>query len=460
MVKIGLEVHIPLNKLQTKLFCSCKLPKIDSEPNSHCCHVCLGHPGSKPVLNKTAVENALKLALSLGFEIADEAIFSRKTYFYPDMTKNYQITQYEIPLGQKGSLVLDSGKKVNLKRIHLEEDPGALIHPSGMQSSQYVLIDYNRAGIPLVEVVSDPDMTSPEEAREFLNKLIQRVNYLNIYDSKDATIKADANISVEGGARIEIKNISGFKEISKALTYELEVQKKEKSKEQQTKAWDPEQELTFKLRSKETEEDYGYIFDPDLSIIELQPLIKKVEKEIPELAHQKVQRYIKIYKIPKEDAETIASELFLAELFEKIATKIDPILAAKWLRRELLRVLNYNKKELSEMEIDGQHLIDLLTLVKEKKITEQTAQKIMEKLIEKPFDIKSYVEKNKLALVSSENELEVICKKILKGNEKVLQDYKNGEEKAFNYLVGQVMKETRGRASPQVVNALMKKLIK
>ena len=354
-IVIGLEVHCELNS-NTKLFCGCPTkPKSEQEdlPNSRCCPTCFGHPGSKPVLNKKAVEFALKLCLALNCEISPELIFSRKSYFYPDMSKNYQISQYEIPLGKNGELKLRNGKEIGIIRIHMEEDPASLIHPAGLKESQYVLVDYNRSGNPLVEIVTEPNLASPEEARDFMKQLITVLNYLEIFDINGGIIKADANVSIKesGYVRIEIKNITGFKEIERALSYEINRQKDDiknhKKIEHETRAWDSEKGITFSLRKKETEEDYGYIIDTDLTVVEItDKWIKEIKKGMPELAQDKIKKFVGAYKIKREDAEAIVSDKFLAEMFEKVAGKINPILAAKWMRRELVRVLNYNKKEL------------------------------------------------------------------------------------------------------------------
>jgi len=457
MIKIGLECHVPLNRVNTKLFCGCSLSSEDSEPNTHTCVTCLGHPGSKPVLNKEAVNHALKLALSLNFKINNEIFFSRKNYFYPDMNKNFQITQYEIPLGIDGALQLEN-KKIRLRRIHLEEDPGSLIHPEGMQKSSYVLVDYNRAGMPLCEIVTEADIESPEEAREFLKKLISIIGYLGIYDQNRNPIKVDANISIKekGYTKVEIKNISGFKEVETALNYEVERQKNSKKVEQETRAWDSNKGVTFSLRLKEEDIDYGYIFESDLVKTEFtKDFITKIKKDIPELAHEKINRYIKEFNIDKKDAEVLSQEYRLAVLFEKVAEEINPILAARWLRRELLRVLNYNKKNLDELEIDEKHLIDLLSLIEKKQITETNAQKILEKLIQKPFDVKEYVKKEGLRVIAKEDELGIICDKVIKENQKAIEDYKKGEEKALNFVVGQVMRLTKGQAKPDVVRKII-----
>lgn len=464
-IVIGIEVHVEL-ATDTKLFCGCKTHGND-EPNSRTCEVCLGMPGSKPVLNKKAVEYALNLCLALGCKINSELIFSRKSYFYPDMAKNYQISQYEIPLATKGRLRLSTGKEIGITRVHMEEDPAALIHPAGMMESPFVLVDYNRSGDPLVEVVTEPDLTSPEEARDFMKQLISVLNYLGIFDVGRCIIKADANISIRGSSytRVEIKNITGFKEIERALKYEVERQKSviEDNKEivQQTRAWDSDKGITIALRKKEVEEEYGYIIDPDLTVIDItKDWLKEIEEEMPELAKEKVKKFIEKYKLQPTDAEVLASEKLLAELFEKVSAEIDPLLAAKWLRRELMRVLNYNKQDLKDVVIDEKHIIELLKMVEAKAITETTAQKILEKLIEKPFSPKEYVLKTKVRVIADIKQIKRYCEEAIKSNPKAVEDYKADKQEAFNFLVGQVMAKTRGQADPATVNKIMKELIK
>jgi len=463
-IVIGLEIHTEIDT-KTKLFCRCQKAKNEDLPNSRCCPTCLGHPGSKPVLNGKAVEFALKLCLALNCEISPELIFSRKSYFYPDMSKNYQISQYEIPLGKNGSLRLRDGKEIGIIRVHMEEDPASLIHPAGLKESQYVLVDYNRSGNPLVEIVTEPDLKSPDEARDFMKQLITVLNYLEIFDINEGIIKADANVSIKESdyARVEIKNITGFKEIERALLYEANRQKEEtkhhKKIEQETRAWDSEKGVTFSLRKKETEEDYGYIIDTDLTIVEItDKWVNEIKKEMPELAQDKIKKFVGM-GIKKDDAEVIASDKFLAEIFEKVAEEIDPILAAKWLRRELIRVLNYNKKELHEIALNEKHIIDLLRLVENKKITDNVGAKILEKLIEKPFDVKEHVKKERLEAVSNIEELEKYCKEAIEENPQAVEDYKKGEKKVLNFLMGKVIAKTRGKAEPNVVKQLLLKRI-
>lgn len=464
-IVIGLEIHVEL-ATESKLFCSCATHG-DDTPNSRTCPTCLGHPGSKPVLNRRCVEYALKLCLALGCDINKELIFSRKSYFYPDLAKNYQISQFEIPLGEHGTMNLKSGKEVGITRVHLEEDPASLIHPTGMSSSRYVLVDYNRSGDPLCEIVTEPDLDSPEQARDFMKQLITILNYLGIFDIERCIIKADANVSIKGSGyiRSEIKNITGFKEIERALFYEVDRQKnavKEKEKlVQDTRSWNSEKGVSERIRTKETEADYGFIIDPDLVKIDIDDTwVDEIKVGMPELAQDKITKFIEKHKIKREDAEIIAQEKLLAELFEKVAEEVDPVLAAKWLRRELVRVLNYNNKELHQIQLEEKELIALLKLIEEKKITEKTGQRLIEKLVEKPFDIREFVKKEGLEAVSDTGVIKKFCEEGIKENPKAVEDYKGGEEKSLNFIVGQVMRKSKGKATPSEVNKILKELIK
>ncbi len=454
---IGLEIHVSLNT-QTKLFCSCALPKEADAPNTKTCDICVGFPGSKPVVNKKAIEYALRLALALECSIAPEIIFSRKVYFYPDMGKNYQITQYEIPLGSKGKLNIGD-KEIKITRIHLEEDPAALLHQGST-----VLVDYNRSGKPLCEIVTEPDFSSPDEAREFLKRLITLIHYLGIFDPNEGVIKADANISIKGYERAEIKNITGFKEIERALNYEIERQKvlireHQGLKHRETRGWDSEKGITLFQRKKEEEADYGYILDPDLVPIELtKELLETTRKNLPELPQQKSLRYQKELKLKVEDSEVLANDFKLSAIFEKASKKIEPALAAEWIRREVSRVLNYAKKELDNTFIE-KHILEVLELIHTKKITRQTGQRIMELLIEQDLDLQKYVKENNLEVVADTAVLEEICKKVIHANSKAVEAYKAGEEKSFNFLIGQIMRETKGKADPSLVHQTLKKLL-
>ncbi len=455
-VIIGLECHVELDT-KTKLFCGCTT-KAD-EPNTATCDVCVGFPGSKPVVNKKALEYALKLCLALNCAIAPEIIFSRKTYFYPDMGKNFQITQYEIPLGSKGSLQLEK-KKIDITRIHIEEDPAALVHQGAT-----VLVDYNRSGHPLCELVTEPQLSSPEEAREFLKRLITILEYLQIFDSKEGVIKADANISLKGYERVEIKNITGFKEIERALQYEIARQRKLVDEGQgvvqrETRGWDSAKGITVFQRSKEEEADYGYIMEPDLVPIEVSKAwVEKVKKDLPELPREKAARYVKSYKIKRDDADAIANDYELAMVFEKAIETVAPLVAAEWIRREVARVLNYSKKMLRNTFIE-KNVIDVLELLAQEKITRQTGQRLMEVLVEKDVNVKKYVQEKDLTLVQDTGVVENISKRIVKENPKVIADYKSGNEKALHFLVGLVMRESKGKSDPKKVGEIIKRLIK
>jgi len=448
-LKIGIEIHVQLNT-KSKIFCGCSTASSE-EPNTKTCEICLGMPGSKPVLNKEALEQGIKVALALNCKISKETFFSRKSYFYPDMTKNFQISQYEIPLASNGKL-----ENVRLKRIHLEEDPGALIHKGST-----CLIDYNRAGIPLIEIVTEPDFTSPNEVRLFLRKLTTILEYLEVYNRKsESTMKADANISTTG-EKVEIKNITGLKEIEKALDYEATKQKKTPSKQQETLGWDSEKGETYLMRTKETEDDYGYIFEPDLTKIEIsKDLISTLKKEIPELSLNKIQRLQSQYKLKKEDAEVLSSEKKLADIFEKVAEKIDPELAAKWLIRDLIKIVNYNKTTISKINLEVKHLIELLELFQDHKINDKTTKDLLIKLIKEPFSPKEYVKANNLEIVSDSSNLDKLCKEVIKEQPKAVKDYKSGNKKSIHFLTGQVMRKSKGTADPKIVEKALEKLIK
>lgn len=446
-VMIGLEVHAQLNT-KSKLFCSC--PTMAVEPNTATCPTCLGHPGSKPVVNKKAIEFGTKLALALGCQLSRNISFSRKTYFYPDMSKNFQITQYEIPLGGEGHITLDSDTVIRIKRLHLEEDPAALVH-----NPNDVLVDYNRSGIPLCEIVTEPDLHSPEEAREFMNKLMNILLYLEIFQV-DSVIKADVNVSVKakGYARVEIKNITGFKEIERAISYEVSRQLQE-NVVRETRGWDPDKGITFSMRTKETEEDYGYIIEPDLpSFTFEQAFIDAIKKQIPELPQQRAQRYVKQVKIDSTDAKIIASDLAVAQLFDKVIEKVSPVLASRWFRRELLRVLNLKNKQLRETPIMPGTLIELFSLLEQKQITDRIGQQIMERLVDEKFSPKEFVEQQSLGRVGDEVELGRLCDDIIAQNPQAVADYKSGVEKALKFLIGKAMALTKGQADP----VLLKKL--
>ncbi len=465
-VVIGLEIHVELGT-KSKLFCACANEATEEElPNARTCQVCLGHPGSKPVLNKKAVEFGIMLALATHSKIAPELIFSRKSYFYPDLSKNYQISQYEIPLATDGFIKLASGKKVGIERIHLEEDPAALVHAGGsIESAKYVLVDYNRSGTPLVEIVTRPELSSPEEAREFMKRLRSILEYLKIF-RPEGTIKADVNVSIrEGGyVRAEVKNVTGFREIERAVEYEVMRQKKESAEgkkfSQETRAWNAALGASSLLRKKETESDYGYIIDADLVRTDItSEWVARMKKQVPELADEKALRFAKEYRIDEKDAEVLSQDRSLAGFFEETARLCRPELAARWIRRELTRVLNYQNKSLSDIAFTPKEVAVILRLIDEKRINETTAQRLMEKLMEGPYNIEDYVNTHGLAMISDVSELARLCREAIAENERAVADFRAGNEKSLNFVIGQVMRKSKGKATPQEVGSILRKLL-
>jgi len=458
-VMIGLEVHAYLGT-KSKLFCSCSAAQTNV-PNSQVCPICLGHPGSKPVLNEAVVELATKVGLALKCKINEDFFFSRKTYFYPDMCMNYQITQYEVPICGPGEIILPSGKKVRIRRAHIEWDPAALIHPNGMGKSNYVLIDYNRSGLPLIEIVTEPDLESPTQAREFMNTLENILNYLQVLRA-DTTLKADCNISINGGNRVEIKNVSGFAAAEKALSYELSRQKNEtkmgRKIEQHTRAFNAETAVTNELRKKETEDDYGYIFDPDLVKVSLtSEFVEDIKNKMPELPENKVIRLKNEFNFSDYDAKVLCGDYHLGKLFDELVKhKVDPIISARLLTRELLSVLNHDSISLSDIKINSIDLVELVQLIQSGLVFDKNVKlAVINYISGDKLPPKSFLEKNNL-LISVTVDLDSIINKIVLSNEKAVSDYKLGNEKSFNFLAGLIMRETKGTVSPQKVQEVLK----
>ncbi len=459
-VVIGLEVHAELST-RTKLFCSCPREG-SSKPNSLVCPTCLGHPGSKPVLSEAAVLHALKVCKALGCTVHDSLVFSRKSYFYPDMSKNFQVTQFREPLGADGSLPL-ADSKVGISRVHLEEDPASLVHPQGLGGSEYVLIDYNRAGRPLVEIVTKPQLASAQQAREFLGALVRVLEYLDVFDSS-SVIKADANVSVResGYVRVEVKNITGFKEVERALTHEINRQRavirRGEQVVQETRAWSATRRSTTRMRTKEEEADYGYIYEPDLRIV---PGMRSRAQDvrIPELAFMRSQRFVEEYGLSVDDAEVMVSNRLLADLFEKLAAQHDPLLVSRWLRRELLRVLNYAGLSIEENPISFDALSAVIRLVGADKVSENTGQQLMELLVEDSFDVDAYVQEEGLLQVTDSSKIRGLCEEVVEEFPDAVADVRSGEEKALNFLVGQVMRKSKGAAEPTQTRELLQELI-
>lgn len=457
--KIGLEIHAYLNTI-SKLFCNCSTEISKKDPNTSCCPVCLGHPGAKPVLNEAAVEAGIKVGLALNCEINKNFFFSRKTYFYPDSASNFQITQYEVPIAKKGFLKLGE-KKVGITRAHLEIDPAALVHDSGMSNSSYVLIDYNRSGLPLIEIVTEPDLESPSEAREFLKTLENNLDFLGVL-LKDTTLKVDCNVSINGGERVEIKNVTGFAAAEDALEYEIARQTKmieDKEKlVQHTRAYDADNKKTILLRTKETEEDYGYIFDPDLVEIEVSiDELQRIKEDMPELPSKKAARFVRDYSLAEYDSKVICGNKDLSDLFDKLVKKqTDAKISAKILTREILSIINHDSLSFNDVEIDINKIYDLVELVKEGKVSDKNVKQSLINYIsgDKSSPVE-YLEKNKL-LVDESIDIECIIDKTLEENSSAIDDYKSGNQKVLNFLAGLIMRQTKGVAKIDEVLAKLK----
>ncbi len=449
---IGLEIHGYL-ETNEKLFCTCKnfhdMKQI--KPNTNICPICSGMPGSKPQLpNQSAINKLIQIGLMLGCKINPKFLFQRKHYNWPDMPHGYQKTisgAYSIPVGEKGKFL-----GINITEVHLEEDPAAWNPDKGT-------IDYNRAGVPLVEIVTEPNFTSVKQVKEWLKQLVLTLSYIKALN-KDAGIKADVNVNIKGlTQRAEIKNVNSIKEIIKAINSELKRHEKEKPIKQETRRWDTKTNKTELMRTKEQAADYRFIPDPDLPIIKInKQRINKIQSQLPESPQQKLEKIIKKHKISQKDAQVLTKNLQVVELFEKVVEKIQPKLALPWITTELLSVLNYNKTTLDKTNINPQHIIKLLQLLQQNKITPLKAQEILRKFIPKSFSPKSQASKS--AIISNQAELEKIIKNILKQNQKSVQDYKSGNKQAINFLIGKTMQATKKSADYQMVRKILEKKLK
>jgi aspartyl-tRNA(Asn)/glutamyl-tRNA(Gln) amidotransferase subunit B len=448
MVKIGLEIHGYLMTEQ-KLFCQCKSEHglKHSKPNTNICPICTAQPGAKPMLpNKTAINKTIQIALILGCKINQDLVWQRKHYDWPDLPKGYQNTisgPYATPNGIKGKFL-----GIGITECHLEEDPAAWNPKTGE-------IDYNRSGSPLIEIVTDPGFTSSNQVIDWLKQLIITLGYINAIDKKSG-IKADVNVSIAKGKRVEIKNINSLKNIKTAIEYEIQRQKKDLPKIQETRMFDEKKGFTVKMRSKEQAQDYRFIQDPDLPAMKIETQrIEQIKLSLPETPDQKLKKLINKYKIEKRFAEVLTKKLEIVEFFEKIIKKTDPKLAIRWVTEELLSVLYYNKKELEEVEIKPEHFIELLNLIEKKQITELKAKDILRKFIPRSFSPGQEAEKNKK--ISSEKEIEEFAKKVIKENPKAVKDYESGKKESIDYLIGQIMRLSNKRADFKIVKKILKK---
>jgi|ETNmetMinimDraft_2_1059921.scaffolds.fasta_scaffold00905_10 aspartyl-tRNA(Asn)/glutamyl-tRNA(Gln) amidotransferase subunit B len=453
MVKIGLEIHGYL-KTNEKLFCKCKAMhgKKFVKPNTSICPICTSQPGAKPMLpNKEAINKAIQICLILKCVINPKFIWQRKHYNWPDLPKGYQNTisgTYAIPIGEKGKFL---GARIT--EAHLEEDPASWNPQTGE-------VDYNKSGYPLIEIVTEPDFTSSEEVIEWLKQLIETLKYIKIIN-KTLGIKVDVNVSIKNGKRVEMKNINSLRNIKTAIDYEIQRQKKpgELPTIQETRMFDENKRITIKMRTKELAEDYRFISEPDLPVIKLEKLrIEKIKKSLPETPREKIKKLIKKYKIEKKYAEILTKKLEIVEFFEKIIGSVNPKLAVRWVTEELLRILNYSKKDIDEVNIQPTHFIELLNLIENKTITELKAKEILNKFIPESFSLKQEIKKH--SKISSEKEIEKIAEKVIRENKKPVQDYKEGKKEALNFLLGQVMRQSKKRADFKTSKEILKNLLK
>ncbi len=463
-VIMGLELHVHL-LTDSKLFCSCPTDYENKEPNEATCVICCGFPGNKPKVNIKVIESALMVAEALNCRISPVMFFSRKSYFYPDMPKNFQISQYEIPLANNGYLeVLD--KKIRIRRVHIEEDPGKLVHVGGsITGAQYILADYNRSGVPMVEIVTEPDFENVREVRGFLSKLQSILEHLEVYDaSKEASLRVDSNISLEGGERVEIKNITGFADVEKALSYEIARQQNlvrmGMKVERETRHFDEATKTTTTLRKKETEEDYGYIFEPDLPQFTIpEKLIRSIEKQMPELPDARVKRFVKEYKIPENQSQIIVyTDKALADFFEACVKLFNkPEYVSRWIVTDLLKILNWNNLTIRQSKVTSKLFVEFLKSMDKGEITERLGKELIKELVPTGKSVKELIKEKGLP---KKIDLENIVKEVIKENKKAVEDYKSGNEKAVQFLIGQVLRKTRAAGDPNKIKYLIRKELK
>jgi aspartyl-tRNA(Asn)/glutamyl-tRNA(Gln) amidotransferase subunit B len=482
---IGLEVHAQL-LTRTKLFCACSA-QFGAPPNANTCPVCLGLPGALPVLNGEAVTMSLKAALALGCAINTVSIFARKNYFYPDLPKGYQISQYELPLAEHGSVTIFSGerseggqiinrveKSFGITRLHMEEDAGKSIHDGMPDTDEKSYVNLNRSGTPLVEIVSDPDFRSSQEAYDYMTHLRKTLLYLGVCDGnmEEGSLRCDANVSVRPrgstvlGTKVEIKNLNSFRFLQKALDYEIERQQKVIAEGgqivQETRLWDDGKGCTFSMRSKEEAHDYRYFPEPDLPPLKMDSgWVEEMKHSLPELPHEKMLRFMSDFGLPTDDALLLASTKEMADFFEACAgDSANPRSAANWIMGDLAYALKNSDKEIGSCPISPAQLAELIRAIDSGKISGKIAKTVFEEMYKSGESPDALITRLGLVQVSDEASLGTIIDKVMEANPKQVAEYRSGKEKVLSFFVGQAMKETKGQANPKVLNDLLRAKLK
>jgi len=464
LTKIGLEIHCQLTNLESKLFCSCKANYREFEINENICPICMGLPGSLPRLNQEAVKKATIIAMALNCTIPEKIAFFRKNYFYPDLPKNFQITQLNIygdtSIGGTGTIMVGD-KKIRITRIQLEEDPGRLIYEGSSSKNLITLVDYNRAGTPLVEIVTEPDFENPKQVREFLNILSDLIENLGVTDpSLDGAMRADANVSIEGGKKVEIKNIGSFHDLEKATIFEITRQESLHSRNieiiQETRHWDDKRKITVSSRSKEEDLDYRYFLEGDIPWVNIDPEIQKeLKSQMPESISSKKERYISKFDIPSQVATVLSSDKFYSDLFEVSHTESNAKEIANIITTDLMGLVDTREKR-EKSKITAVHLTDLADSIQSGKISRNSAKNALYEIVKTGKDLSQVITELDLGNVSDESELLKIIQEVISEESQAVDEAKSNPQ-TINYLVGKVMQKTKGKADPTLTLDLLKK---
>ena len=463
MTKIGLEIHCQLTKLESKLFCSCKANYREFEPNHNICPVCMGLPGSLPRLNQKAVESATSIAMALSCKTPEKIAFFRKNYFYPDLPKNFQITQLNVygdmSIGGEGYVDVE-GTKIKIRRIQLEEDPGRLIYEGESERTKITLVDYNRAGTPLVEIVTDPDFENPRQVRMFLNILSDLLENLGVAEpGLEGAMRADGNVSIEGGNKVEIKNIGSFHDLEKALHFEITRQESLSERDieivQETRHWDDRRKITVSSRSKEEDQDYRYFLENDIPWVKIdQGTIASLQRDMPESISSKKERFVEKFDIAPQVADILASDKYYSDLFENAHSDSDAKDIANLITTDLMGFVDTKEKR-EESKLTSQHLSDLVAGINDKTLTRTSSKTVLQEIVKSGKSVKELLTEMDLGQVSDSSEIENIIMQVFEEEKQAVQDAKENSE-TVNYLVGKVMQKTKGKADPTKTLELIK----